>query len=67
VDIERLQQMPANSILMHARPRRNELHPSVDNDPRAVDVAQMYNMIPMRMAIIAGHLGESIKFSVENS
>ena len=60
VDYYRIQQMPPDSIEMHPRPRRDELHPSVDSDPRMKDVEQMANMIPMRMAIIARHLGVSI-------
>lgn len=64
VDKERLQLMPKNSIVLHPRPRRDELHPSIDDDPRAADVEQMANMIPMRMAIFAKHLGVSIKESL---
>jgi aspartate carbamoyltransferase catalytic subunit len=60
VDYDRIQQMRPESIVMHPRPRRDELHPSVDSDPRMKDVEQMANMIPMRMAIIARHLGVSI-------
>jgi len=60
VDYDRLQQMSPNSIVMHPRPRRDELNPNVDSDPRMKDVEQMANMIPMRMAIIARHLGKSI-------
>ncbi len=64
VDYDRLQQMSPNSIVLHPRPRRDELHPSVDIDPRMKDVEQMANMIPMRMAIIARHLGKSIAKSL---
>jgi aspartate carbamoyltransferase catalytic subunit len=60
VDYDRLEQMPEGSIEIHPRPRRNELHPSVDVNPKAVDVKQMQNMIPMRMAIIARHMGRPI-------
>jgi aspartate carbamoyltransferase catalytic subunit len=60
VDFERIQKMRPDSIVMHPRPRRNELNPNIDSDPRAADVGQMFNMIPMRMAIIARHLGASI-------
>jgi aspartate carbamoyltransferase catalytic subunit len=52
--------MSPDAIVLHPRPRRDELHPSVDSDPRMKDVEQMANMIPMRMAIIARHLGASI-------
>lgn len=60
VDYARLQQMSPSSIVMHPRPRRDELNPNVDSDPRMKDVGEMANMIPMRMAIIARHLGKSI-------
>ena len=64
VDLDRIQQMSPDAIVLHPRPRRNELHPSVDSDPRMRDVQQMENMIPMRMAIIAKHLGKSISGSL---
>jgi aspartate carbamoyltransferase catalytic subunit len=60
MDYERLQQMPTDSIGMHPRPRRDELHPDIDKDHRMVDVGQMELMIPMRMAILAGTRGKSI-------
>jgi aspartate carbamoyltransferase catalytic subunit len=57
---ERLQIMHPDSIVLHARPRRNELHISVDGDPRMRDVQQMEKQIATRMAITALHLGVSI-------
>lgn len=60
VNRSRLQLMRNGSIVLHPRPRRNELNPDVDNDPRMRDVQQMANMIPMRMAILALHLGFKI-------
>lgn len=57
IDLERLQQMRPDSIVLHPRPIKDELHPSVESDLRMRDVEQMENMIPMRMAIIARHLG----------
>ncbi len=61
VDRARLQQMSSDAIVMHPRPRGNELSVDADADPRTRDVAQMEYMIPMRMAIIAGALGRSIR------
>lgn len=61
VDRRRLQKMHKDAIVMHPRPRRHELDPSVDMDLRTSDVQQMADMIPMRMAIIARLLGKSIK------
>jgi aspartate carbamoyltransferase catalytic subunit len=62
MDYLRLQLMKPfpESIGMHPRPRNSELHPSVDKDPRMMDVPQMAAMVPMRMAIIARHMGVSI-------
>lgn len=60
VDYDRIQQMKRTSIVLHPRPRLGELNPNVDRDPRMKDVNQMENQIPMRMAIIARHLGASI-------
>lgn len=61
IDHGRIQKMKSDSIIMHPRPRRNELDPSIDCDSRAIDVQQMELMIPMRMAIIALHMGKSIR------
>jgi aspartate carbamoyltransferase catalytic subunit len=58
---DRLQQMRPDGMLLHPRPRRTELHPSVDADPRDFEVQQMFNMIPMRMAIIVRALNESLR------
>ncbi|MEO8105579.1 MAG: hypothetical protein ABI602_04575 [Candidatus Saccharibacteria bacterium] len=60
VDCDRIQQLKKTSIVLHPRPRLGELDPNVDRDPRMKDVNQMQNQIPMRMAIIARHLGASI-------
>lgn len=57
VDINRIQQMSLDSIVLHPRPRKNELHPSVDSDPRMRDVKQMENMGPARMSAIARLFG----------
>jgi aspartate carbamoyltransferase catalytic subunit len=60
VNHARLQRMKSEAIVLHPRPRRDELSPDVDCDPRMADIEQMSNMIPMRMAIIALHAGKSI-------
>jgi aspartate carbamoyltransferase catalytic subunit len=60
IDYDRLQQMHPDAIVLHPRPRRNELHPSVDSDERMWDIEQMSSQIPMRMTITARHLGMSI-------
>ena len=58
---DRLKLMSPKAIVMHPRPRNSELPTCVDEDSRMRDVQQMDNMIPMRMAIFARHLGASIK------
>jgi aspartate carbamoyltransferase catalytic subunit len=60
IDYQRLQQMKLTAIEMHPRPRRDEVHPSVDRDHRTREVQQMATMVPMRMAIIARHMGRTI-------
>jgi aspartate carbamoyltransferase catalytic subunit len=60
MDRNRIQQMPSTSIVMHPRPRRGELHPSIDADHRMRDVVQMSNMIPARMAVLARLFGVSL-------
>jgi aspartate carbamoyltransferase catalytic subunit len=65
VNRDRLQQMHPDAIELHPRPRNGELHPDVDADPRAMDVPQMANMMPMRMAIISNCLGVSIREAAE--
>jgi aspartate carbamoyltransferase catalytic subunit len=60
IDRNRLQQMNPNSIVLHPRPIKDELHKSVEDDPRMWDVDQMAVMIGTRMAIIARHMGVSI-------
>jgi aspartate carbamoyltransferase catalytic subunit len=60
IDLARLQQMRPDGIVLHPRPRRDELHPSVDSDLRMWDVEQMASQVSMRMAIVARHLGASI-------
>jgi len=60
MDIDRIQQMPSDSILIHTRPRRNEVNPDIDVDARVRDVEQMENMVSARMAILARAFGESL-------
>jgi aspartate carbamoyltransferase catalytic subunit len=67
VDRVRLQGMRDSGIVLHPRPRREELHPSVDADPRTRDEIQMSYMIPMRMAIVARHMGVSIVEALQDS
>lgn len=62
IDLDRLNKyMNPDGIVMHPRPRRDELHPSVDAYSGMRDIEQMANMIPMRAAIIAQALGKSIR------
>ncbi len=65
MDEEKLKLMPPNAIFMHPRPRKDEVDPIIDKDPRVVDVLQMDYMIPARMAVIALALGRSIRSASE--
>lgn len=60
IDLKRIQQMPDDAIVLHPRPRRNELNPDTDFDPRMRDVNQMEDMIKARMAVIALAMGRSL-------
>lgn len=60
IDQKRLNLMRPDGILMHPRPRRDEIDPAIDSDPRVVDVMQMRHMIPTRMAVISLACGRSI-------
>lgn len=57
---ERVQNMKTGAVVMHPRPLGIEIDPAAEADHRLIDVQQMFNMIPMRMAILARHLGSSI-------
>lgn len=61
INQRRVNQMRENALLMHPRPRGEEIDHEIDTDPRVIDVAQMEYMVAMRMAIIAKACGRSIK------
>jgi aspartate carbamoyltransferase catalytic subunit len=52
IDQAALQAMPKDAVIMHPLPRVDEIHPSVDNDPRAWYFRQADNGLPIRMALI---------------
>ncbi len=54
---EHLEILPETAIIMHPLPRRNELHPGVDKDPRAKYWRQERNGMWMRVAILATIFG----------
>jgi aspartate carbamoyltransferase catalytic subunit len=60
IDYDRIETMDADAIVLHPRPRRTELHYSVDSNHRMWDVQEMDNMIPMRIVLAAGTRGLSI-------
>lgn len=60
VDKKRLQQMSADSLFMHPRPRTSEVNPDIDDDVRAVDVEQMGYVQNGRMAIYTRHFGRAL-------
>lgn len=57
VDRTVLAALPAQSLILHPLPRRDELPPLVDADPRAIYFRQAANGVPMRMAILTHALG----------
>jgi len=48
-----MKHMKKDAIVMHPLPRRDELSPEVDDDPRCVYFEQVKNGVYMRMAILA--------------
>lgn len=50
---EELKLLPTRAIIMHPLPRRDEIAPEVDNDPRAMYWRQMRNGMWIRTALIA--------------
>jgi len=50
---EDLKRLPPQAVIMHPLPRRSEIDPACDNDPRAVYWRQMRNGMWIRSALIA--------------
>ncbi len=48
---------PEGMIVMHPLPRVNEIHPEIDDDPRAAYFEQAAGGVPVRMALISHLLG----------
>jgi len=51
--LEQLKHLRGDAVLLHPFPRRNEIDPAVDRDPRAVYWRQMRNGMWIRSALIA--------------
>ena len=56
---EVMQHAKEQMALMHPLPRVNEIHASVDDDPRAAYFRQMSNGMYIRMALLAAVLGKA--------
>ena len=54
---EHLAKLKMNAVLMHPLPRRKEIAPEVDSDPRAVYWRQVRNGMWIRVALIASTFG----------
>lgn len=52
ITTELIQLAKPTALVMHPLPRTNELHPEIDEDPRAVYFKQVENGVYMRMAIL---------------
>ncbi|MGH7195947.1 MAG: hypothetical protein ACREGA_04180 [Candidatus Saccharimonadales bacterium] len=63
VNLARLQKMRPDGVELHPRPRGQESDPDIDFAAQSAEVEQMENLVPMRMAIIATHMGKSILHS----
>lgn len=50
--VEHLRKLKADGVIMHPLPRRDEIHPDVDGDPRAKYWRQERNGMWMRVAIL---------------
>ena len=55
--VEHLALLKPRAVILHPFPRRNEISPDVDCDPRAVYWRQMRNGMWIRVALIAGIFG----------
>ncbi len=57
VDAAVMARAPESMIVMHPLPRVDELHPEIDDDPRAAYFEQAAGGVPVRMALISHVLG----------
>lgn len=57
LDIEKMENAPADMAVLHPLPRVNEISLAVDSDPRAAYFEQAQNGVYMRMALILSLLG----------
>ncbi|HAO99405.1 MAG TPA: aspartate carbamoyltransferase [Fibrobacteres bacterium] len=55
--VEHLAKLKEDGVIMHPLPRRDEIHPDVDNDPRAKYWRQERNGMWMRVAILTKIFG----------
>ena len=55
--VDDMKQLPHTSVIMHPLPRRHEIDPAIDSDPRAVYWRQMRNGMWVRSALIATIFG----------
>jgi len=57
VDAALMARAPEGMIAMHPLPRVDEIHPEIDDDPRAAYFEQAAGGVPVRMALISHLLG----------
>lgn len=66
IDRARLQKMSLDAMVLHPRPRNGEMNQDCDADPRTHDIKQMINLVRMRMAILVGAFGKSIRQEIHS-
>jgi aspartate carbamoyltransferase catalytic subunit len=60
INSEMMRKLPDDSVVMHPLPRLGEIHPEVDNDPRAIYFEQVKNGMYVRMGLLALVNGRSV-------
>jgi hypothetical protein len=57
VDEALMHRAPDQMVVMHPLPRVDEIHPEIDDDPRAAYFEQAHGGVPVRMALVSHLLG----------
>ncbi len=63
LNLKNVQTMRPDAIILHPLPRRDEIHPEVDSDPRAMYWRQLRNGVYIRAALMLHVFGRSHKLA----